>query len=523
MAELERSQACVLRSVNGTGASPQLAPLDDYHRNSDAVEQLALRVQTLETKLPQQHDGCVTLGEIEYVRSSMDNFHATIDEFRNSLESVEQRGVKLDSALQSNSEEFVRYCCQQASRLEQIEALMRETSVLINKVELATQAQTQTQAHPQLHMTAALCSELPDASMVRSLDFKLSSLSQVFQTHALSAQAGIDDTKENVAELREAHEKLRTELERGISRGRLAQAGELPGRCDRLELSAELHGGRLVRLEQEVAYLRSCSDQKTASEGLLTSDALRRLGDIEARCHDGESSHDGIAARHGAAITDVARRLSDLETNRWQGWRHDSERYRSTERSERLVTRSCCDVESRLQQLEQRFLTQLQSIAEPLEEALCQLVSGLCKMAQLIGVTAEDASDKGSWRSACADFPRIMQHAWLRLRLPRSASLLKILRQKVDADTVRELQSQMEALEEAVAVLAEPRPSPVRGFSVMSPTGARTCGSIHVERPKVALLVPRPSHAWTSRRARQTDESACFRPPMYHETAHCED
>lgn len=159
----------------------------------------------------------------------------------------------------------------------------------------------------------------------------------------------------------------------------------------------------------------------------------------------------------------------------------------------------------------------------PLEEALWHLVSGLCKMAQLIGVTTEDASDKASWRSACADIPRIMDHAWLRSRLPKSTSLLKMLRQKVDVDTVRELQNQMEALGEAIVVLAESRPAALRNFSAASPTGGKACGTIHVERPKTALLAPRPNHAWSGaspRRPRQTDEAECHRPPLSHETAH---
>merc|ERR1719393_474830 len=67
-------------------------------------------------------------------------------------------------------------------------------------------------------------------------------------------------------------------------------------------------------------------------------------------------------------------------------------------------------------------------------------------MAQLLGVASEDACEKLGWRDACADLPRMMDHAWLRSRLPKRASILKILRQKADAEQLRQLHEQLERL-----------------------------------------------------------------------------
>jgi len=84
---------------------------------------------------------------------------------------------------------------------------------------------------------------------------------------------------------------------------------------------------------------------------------------------------------------------------------------------------------------------------EPVDEALSHLVSGILKMLQLLGVITEEASEKlGSWRDACLDLPRMLDHAWLRLRLPKKATVLKVLRQKADAEYVRELQTDLDAL-----------------------------------------------------------------------------
>jgi len=82
----------------------------------------------------------------------------------------------------------------------------------------------------------------------------------------------------------------------------------------------------------------------------------------------------------------------------------------------------------------------------PLKDTVSQLAKGVLKMAQLLGASSEDAVEKLGWREACADLARMIDHTWLRCRLPRRASILKLLRSKADAETVRELQHHIESL-----------------------------------------------------------------------------
>eukprot|EP00929_Paragymnodinium_shiwhaense_P119835 TRINITY_DN91743_c0_g1_i1.p1 TRINITY_DN91743_c0_g1~~TRINITY_DN91743_c0_g1_i1.p1 ORF type:complete len:1722 (+),score=453.10 TRINITY_DN91743_c0_g1_i1:64-5229(+) len=87
---------------------------------------------------------------------------------------------------------------------------------------------------------------------------------------------------------------------------------------------------------------------------------------------------------------------------------------------------------------------------EEFREVVSHLTTGVIKMAQLLGVATEDAFEKLGWRDMCMDLPRMMDHAWLRSRLPKRTSMLKVLRQKADAEQVRELQNQIEALGQAM-------------------------------------------------------------------------
>jgi len=108
-----------------------------------------------------------------------------------------------------------------------------------------------------------------------------------------------------------------------------------------------------------------------------------------------------------------------------------------------LVTKSA-DAERRLQTLEKRLPKSMRDFEEPLEDALSQLTLGVLKMAQLLGVASEESCEKLAWRDACTDLPSMMDHAWLRSRLPKRASVLKILRQKADAEQLRQLQEQFD-------------------------------------------------------------------------------
>lgn len=160
------------------------------------------------------------------------------------------------------------------------------------------------------------------------------------------------------------------------------------------------------------------------------------------------------------------------------------------------------EVDRRLQQLEKRVPKPLRDVEEPFEDVVSQLVMGVLKMAQLLGVAAEDAYDKLGWRNACNDLPRMMDHAWLRSRLPKRASILKILRQKADADTVRELQGQVELLTHAASTGG----SCVHGQEAR--TAARTAGLALRDRPSSP-----PVESIAFSRDSSPSNRLCERPP----------
>jgi uncharacterized membrane protein len=134
-----------------------------------------------------------------------------------------------------------------------------------------------------------------------------------------------------------------------------------------------------------------------------------------------------------------------------------------------------------------------------IEEAFSQLVTGILKMLQMLGIINDDSTDKlEGWREVCADLPRILDHAWLRLRLPKRTTLLKLLRQKADAEHVRELQVDVETLFASTRGLGlfpmdtDPAPPAV-------PTSSKRAASL---APSVTVSVTapqRPSSAGTRR------------------------
>lgn len=108
--------------------------------------------------------------------------------------------------------------------------------------------------------------------------------------------------------------------------------------------------------------------------------------------------------------------------------------------------RAGLNLAQRLARVEQHMEKRL-DVNDPTEEALSQLVEGVLKMLQLLGIIAEESSESlGGWQAACADLPRMLDHAWLRLRLPKKTSVLKLLRQKADVEDIRELQADVDAL-----------------------------------------------------------------------------
>lgn len=70
-------------------------------------------------------------------------------------------------------------------------------------------------------------------------------------------------------------------------------------------------------------------------------------------------------------------------------------------------------------------------------QALEQLAVGTLKLAQLLGITTEDhrccfrsvfedfqeCCERLGWRAACLDLPRMVDHTWLRCRLPKQVKM----------------------------------------------------------------------------------------------------
>jgi len=105
------------------------------------------------------------------------------------------------------------------------------------------------------------------------------------------------------------------------------------------------------------------------------------------------------------------------------------------------------DLTRKLRQMDKQLHKLVGDAVKPVEDMLSQLVVGLMKTLQLLGFTSEDSSEKiGAWQEVCADLPRLMDHAWLRLRLKKGTTVLKLLRQKVDTDQVRDIHAKLDAL-----------------------------------------------------------------------------
>jgi hypothetical protein len=94
--------------------------------------------------------------------------------------------------------------------------------------------------------------------------------------------------------------------------------------------------------------------------------------------------------------------------------------------------------------------------SEPVLESLPQLAAGVLKMLHMLGIASDEfcgtttlwrdsSGPLNTWREACADLPRMLDHAWLRLRLKKDTTMLKLIRQKADMEQVRELQTKLEA------------------------------------------------------------------------------
>ncbi|CAJ1338647.1 unnamed protein product [Effrenium voratum] len=152
------------------------------------------------------------------------------------------------------------------------------------------------------------------------------------------------------------------------------------------------------------------------------------------------------------AQTDALRRVAELAVEEKTGARAlvtVMEKESFAQQSEQLscVERSGREWQARLAEWQQR-LQRVERQIKPFdkEDTLSHLAMGVLKLAQLLGIATEEACEKLGWRDACADLARMVDHTWLRCRLPKKVTVLKLLRQKADAEMVRELQISVEEL-----------------------------------------------------------------------------
>jgi len=133
-----------------------------------------------------------------------------------------------------------------------------------------------------------------------------------------------------------------------------------------------------------------------------------------------------------------------------------------------------------------------------MEAAMAQLTMVVLRMGQLLGVTSEDAQERLDWRSVCAELPRMMEHAWLRSRLPKRASIIKILRHKADAEQVRDLQEVVEKLQQQLPQSGSAEGSEKHGgrneASLNTPNGRFTAS--HRDVYESSVEVSPMSEAW---------------------------
>jgi hypothetical protein len=161
----------------------------------------------------------------------------------------------------------------------------------------------------------------------------------------------------------------------------------------------------------------------------------------------------------------------------------------STSATSKLHSRHFDDVEGAIAEVQQTLDSQgrklhhidrqlqktMNELYEPVLESLPQLVAGVMKMLQMLGFASEDSFGKNvawresggpaeNWRDVCADLPRMLDHAWLRLRLKKGTTVLKLIRQKADVELIRELQSKLDSF-----MIASPHLSLLETAQPMAP------------------------------------------------------
>eukprot|EP00930_Biecheleria_cincta_P048932 TRINITY_DN3418_c1_g2_i1.p1 TRINITY_DN3418_c1_g2~~TRINITY_DN3418_c1_g2_i1.p1 ORF type:complete len:2707 (+),score=605.07 TRINITY_DN3418_c1_g2_i1:87-8207(+) len=234
----------------------------------------------------------------------------------------------------------------------------------------------------------------------------------------------------------------------------------------------KLHG-RVAKLDEQtrltVGNCTSLGTQITALQEDLAS--LRRRTEAHSELLDVQSSRRNIVGSTASGPS-VRAEGCDLLTNALS--LQPTERGPVEDLQQQLVTLKGEMMQRRLEQLQEsyerqnRHISQIEETArnasawsdrfeqrlwhieqktqapEMLENTLAHLARGVMKIAQLLGAASEDVVEKLGWREACSDLSRMVDHAWLRCRLPRRASVLKLLRHKADAEAVRELQQRMD-------------------------------------------------------------------------------
>eukprot|EP00746_Dinoflagellata_sp_MGD_P150086 gnl/MRDRNA2_/MRDRNA2_82019_c0_seq1.p1 gnl/MRDRNA2_/MRDRNA2_82019_c0~~gnl/MRDRNA2_/MRDRNA2_82019_c0_seq1.p1 ORF type:complete len:3203 (-),score=820.38 gnl/MRDRNA2_/MRDRNA2_82019_c0_seq1:2-8986(-) len=261
----------------------------------------------------------------------------------------------------------------------------------------------------------------------------------------------------------ESLEKRLALLEASTDKTNVAHSGTESAAIDAKELALLVR--RVASLEAIGSNIRSnpvIGTEVHASDRIAHAAFERRLATVEAALEATTGSGTMVTGSApdspeisqspliGSYMSAITARVAALEVA--TGKSKDGRRLEAIEEWVRGAVAQQESTERKLQGTEKRLARAVHAMEEPVEE----LAMGALRMAQILGLTGDEMPqkrEKTDWRDICFDLPRMLDHAWLRSRLPKKTTFLKLLKQKVDSSTIKELQDAHEDLAQQVVTL----------------------------------------------------------------------
>jgi len=219
-----------------------------------------------------------------------------------------------------------------------------------------------------------------------------------------------------------------------------------------VQMRSNWRNDALKDLSAEVTALRDDLDARLRAAGVQAASLHRQLeAQVQTVSEYVQSAVKGVRGEMNtklADVSDVHSALNALRVDiRAQALQVAEAKAAASERPAKGLDRASPQEQQHMMSMATNLRdveSQIQSLEGQLEEALDPLVTGVLKIAQLIGLVGEDFVEARPWREQCIELPRQLSHAWLRLRLPRKETLLKLVRQKADAQQVLDLHNEVE-------------------------------------------------------------------------------